>query len=133
MQTRGEEAWIEINRQIDESDLRGLVERIQATPSPLDTVRWFDDWWTSDAPTDRQRRVMLLVVWGGTLNPNIHIEADTWITRFRRAGFVSDLPGQPEPVTDLIVFRGAPRGSERGISWTISAEIARDFAQRHTE
>jgi len=129
---RGEVAWAEVRRQVTEAGLDQRVEWLRA----LDvegTLSWFAEWWDSVEPSDLQRRVMLLVVWGGTLNPHVHLQIDLWVERFRRVGFISDAPGQDPPTSDLAVFRGAPRGSEGGMSWTTSARIAGLFAKKYTE
>lgn len=67
VETAGEAAWGEINRQVAKAGLTELVEQLRGVPSPVETLNWFDGWWVSTRLSDQQRRVMLLVVWGGTL------------------------------------------------------------------
>jgi hypothetical protein len=131
MSDRGKAAWRNINQRAAQAGLTELVERLRSG-DVMQTLRWFDEWWCSAKPTEEQRQVMLLVVWGGTQIPDVHLDIHKWLARFRRAGFLSDLADQAPVTSNLKVFRGAPEGSERGLSWTTSASVARAFADRST-
>ena len=123
--------WDEVDRLVADADLTDLVVSIQAL-GPHETLRWFDEWWEAERNADKQRRVMLLVVYGGTQIPDRHEETEKWVARFRQVGFLSDLPGTQPPAAELTVFRGAPQGWELGMSWTTSERTARAFAKRFT-
>ncbi len=127
-----ETVWNEVDRLVVEAGLTDVVEWVHGLGLP-ETLRWFDEWWDSPESSDKQRRVMLLVVFGGTLIDGLHLQTTKWVVRFRQVGFISDLPGQLPPATELVVFRGAPKGWERGMSWSSSIETARRFAAKYTE
>jgi hypothetical protein len=127
-----EAVWAEVDRLVADAELTNLVAWVQGL-GVQETLRWFDEWWDADQTTDKQRRVMLLVIYGGTQIPDRHIETQKWVARFRRVGFVSDGPTAQPPAVDLAVFRGAPRGWEVGMSWTTSEKTANGFAKRFTD
>ena len=102
--------------------LEQLIFRAGRMSGPI--LLW--DWWDKfHLINTTELRQLLLQVWSGADYPESLVSTERWLKMFDAAGYVSD--GQPVPTQDLTVFRGAPEGYERRMSWTTDIQIATNF------
>lgn len=69
-------------------------------------------------------------VWTSAEFPERVLGSRLWVSWFRHAGFLTDVPGGELPREPLTMHRGATWGRRRGMAWTLDLEKARWFAAR---
>jgi hypothetical protein len=88
-------------------------------------LRWFDAGLFTSAQLNQ-----VLSDWWALCETSYGAGARKLVRLFTLAGFVSDDPLAKRPESDLVVYRGAGVGGERGFSWSTDQAMAMWFATR---
>jgi hypothetical protein len=67
-------------------------------------------------------------IWSGAEFPERSLTRRDWVALFRAAGFTIDGHPGEQPSEAVRLWRGAPHGRHRGMSWTNDRAVAEKFA-----
>jgi uncharacterized protein len=105
------------------------TERLRAVLSMFyggDAARLLYKSWRLGLVTDETLRDVIIGVWQASW-PSLDLRQRDWLAMFSATGFVGE--GTPQPTEPLTIYRGSKLYiGGRGFSWSLSREIAEDWA-----